>query len=400
MAKDEQAPVWARGDAFPEKPASGVFGVYGFVDAKGKETGADSFEDLSAKVERSRAGVDLIWTPDSETLMAPEELPELRGVLWKRRSDWARVDVENGKRMCLLFGAVILWYLYAGYRNNGGDMVRMFLSPSLGVSGVLLLMFGLLPLYEGWKTLRKGMPVSDSEWVSEVEESRFDSWLSRQRVPATFFLIGVMVVSGVMQLFLERGVNWSGLSVERAGLLKGEGVERWRFLTAPLLHGNLLHWVMNAAGLLFLGRRVELLARWPHVIIVMFGAALVGGLATSHFLKAPSVGASGGIMGLLGFLLVFETLHKRLVPKSSRRRLLAGVVVTALMGVLGFQFIDNAAHGGGLLAGMLYALIGFPLSKSPARPAILKQDRWIAILMGLVIVGGVVLVFSKLMLFS
>lgn len=396
MAQLQDAPVWSREEAFPTRPLSGDSSFYGFVTVKGLKVTAESMDDLIEKINKTRSGVELVWTPAHPSLQVPEEVPELRAVLWKRRSHWARQDLENGKRMSLLFGVVILWYLYAGYRNTNGDFIKILLSPTLGISGILMLMFGLLPLYEGWKTLRKGKPVSDEEWQAESEESRFDCWLYRQKIPATYFLMAMMIASGLAQLWLERGLDWSALSVERAGLLKQGNVEWWRFLTGPFLHGNLLHWLMNAAALHYLGRRVELLARWPHVIIVMFGSALVGGLATSHFLALPSVGASGGIMGLLGFLLVFETFHKRLVPKSSRRRLMAGVIVTVLMGVIGFQFIDNAAHAGGLLAGMGYALIGFPVSKSPHRPAILKQDRWIALVMGGIILGGLVLLFTKL----
>ena len=44
----------------------------------------------------------------------------------------------------------------------------------------------------------------------------------------------------------------------------------------------------------------------------------VGGEASARFVAAPSVGASGGLMGWLGFLMVFETLHKRLVPRRAQ----------------------------------------------------------------------------------
>ena len=396
MADQLDAPVWAREESLPPKPATGAFSLYGYIDTKGKESAAESIDDLVDKVSKSRIGVDMVWTPEVEHLQAPEEVKELRDILWKRQSHWAQGDIADGKRMSLVFGVVMLWYLYAGYVNSKGDLMSVLLSPSLGISGILFLIFGLLPLYEGQKILRKGKPKSENDWQIEVEESMFDSWLSRQRVPATFFLMGIMIAAGLIQLFLEKGLDWSVLSVTRAGLLKYGDVEWWRFFTAPYLHGNLLHWVMNAGGILYLGRRVELLARWPHVIIVMFGSAWVGGLATSYFVSKPSVGASGGIMGLLGFLLVFETMHTRLVPKSSRRRLMAGVIMTVLMGVLGFQFIDNAAHAGGLLAGMAYAVLGFPTSKSPQRPSILKQDRWIAFAMAGVILGGLYFVYSKL----
>jgi membrane associated rhomboid family serine protease len=80
-------------------------------------------------------------------------------------------------------------------------------------------------------------------------------------------------------------------------------------------------------------------------------------------------------MGLLGFLLVFESLHARLVPSPARRRLMAGVLLTGLIGLVGYRFIDNAAHAGGLIAGMLYAIIVFPKSSSPFRPGSTVIDR-------------------------
>jgi membrane associated rhomboid family serine protease len=104
-------------------------------------------------------------------------------------------------------------------------------------------------------------------------------------------------------------------------------------------------------------------------------SACVGGQASAFFVTAPSVGASGGLMGWLGFLLVFETLHHRLVPLDARRRLAAGVALTAVIGLIGYRYVDNAAHAGGLLAGMLYAAIVFPRSSSPARPNSNLTDR-------------------------
>jgi membrane associated rhomboid family serine protease len=113
--------------------------------------------------------------------------------------------------------------------------------------------------------------------------------------------------------------------------------------------------------------------------MVFLFSAMVGGEASAHFLDAPSVGASGGLMGWLGFLLVFETLHSALVPRSAKRRLLGGVLMTALIGVVGYRFIDNAAHFGGLLAGMAYAGIVFPKSSSVLRPKMNVTDRIVGV---------------------
>ena len=404
MPTHDQAPVWARPEAFPEKPSvesdSGAFYCYGYIDSKGGEHGFETLELLADAVAKCRGSIGLVWGPESERLIAPEEITELRPKLWERRSTWAKGDFEDGKRMSILFFAVLLFYIYSAYSKTH-DLSSALLLPTVGIAAILLLIFGLVPLYEGWKTLRKGKPRGDQDWQSEVEESRFDSWLFRQKTPITYALLVVMLIVGVTQLITEDlNMDWSAKSVWKAGLLKRPsgvaGGEWWRYLTAPFLHGNLLHWLMNAAAIKYLARRVECLARWPHVLIVMVVAALVGGVFTTYFVDQPSVGASGGIMGLLGFLLVFEVMHSKLVPKPTRRRLIAGVVMTALMGVMGFQFIDNAAHAGGLIAGMLYAAIVFPPSKSPHRPRIMQQDRLIATGAGVLILGGVIWTVLKL----
>jgi hypothetical protein len=44
------------------------------------------------------------------------------------------------------------------------------------------------------------------------------------------------------------------------------------------------------------------------------------------------------------------------------------VIFTAVLGVVLSRFIDNWAHGGGLLAGMIYAGAVFPKSSSAHRP--------------------------------
>jgi membrane associated rhomboid family serine protease len=210
---------------------------------------------------------------------------------------------------------------------------------------------------------------------------RFEIWLERQKAPFTWLFIGLIGVVGLAQ-FLP------GNASKAAGLLASAyPKEWWRLFTAPFLHGNPIHFAMNAAAMLYLGKRLEVFARWPHLPLVFLFSACVGGQVSIPHLPAdiPGVGASGGLMGWLGFLLVFETLHSRLVPKSARRRLLGAVFLTALIGLLGYHFIDNYAHAGGLAAGMLYAAIVFPKSSSVYRPQMTKTD---------LVVGAIALALS------
>ena len=167
------------------------------------------------------------------------------------------------------------------------------------------------------------------------------------------------------------------ITVDRAGLTKtgGRPEDWWRLLSGPFLHGHWLHWLMNASALAYLGKRVEVFARWPHMALVLLLSMWIGGEASARFMdRLPSVGISGGLMGLLGFLLVFESMHRRLVPESARRRLLVAIVVTGVLGYLFRHIIDNAAHAGGLVGGMIYAAVVFPPSSSPHRPRTTSAD--------------------------
>ena len=153
--------------------------------------------------------------------------------------------------------------------------------------------------------------------------------MDQQPMRVTFLLLALILVVGVAQVWLGDLQT----SVEAAGLLKTDGQPLWRFLTSPFLHGNFLHGGLNAAGLWYLGRRTESLMGWPHLLLGFFIAMVAGGVATDYFVPdRPSIGASGGVLGVLGMLLGFELLHQKLVPKSARRRLAAGVLATFAIG--------------------------------------------------------------------
>ena len=54
-----------------------------------------------------------------------------------------------------------------------------------------------------------------------------------------------------------------------------------------------------------------------------------------------------------------------------------------VMGGVGVSFVDNAAHLGGLLAGMVYAFIVFPSSSSLHRPTTLTKDKVVGSVAGI-----------------
>ena len=369
MTRDAELPVWARPDAFPEAGPG-----WGWVDRKGRRIACAGFEELSnAIVKDAGARVDLVWTPDAPGLVLPEEIPALHAALRDARIRWAQWEIEEGKRQMLMFGAALgLMLAWHGLRTG-----HILSSGTMGLALLLFLILGFIPWYQGRKRLKRARVWAAGEMAADAPVLRFETWLAIQKAPATRLLLALMALVGLVQAWVEiRSPSPFGITVAMAGLTKhaGQAADGWRLLTAPFLHGHWLHWLMNASALAYLGKRVETFARWPHLVLSFLVAAWIGGEASARFVATQSVGASGGLMGLLGFLLVFETLHRRLVPESSRRRLVGGVVLTAAIGFVFHRFIDNAAHAGGLVAGMVYAALVFPKSASPHRPRTTTVD--------------------------
>jgi rhomboid protease GluP len=149
-------------------------------------------------------------------------------------------------------------------------------------------------------------------------------------------------------------VRWGGLAP--AAVVDGEW---WRLLSAMWLHAHPLHLILNLVFLWQLGSIVERMLG-PFVFLIVY--LLAGVLATAVSLQTlashgVSVGASGAIFGLVGVLLAVVVASRR-IPGLGRlladlRTRLIGVTVANLVAGFIIPGIDNGAHVGGLVAGLL-----------------------------------------------
>ncbi len=393
----DDAPVWARPDAFPQAPDG-----WGWLDIKGNPHRCASLEALAAAIGDDRHGdVNLVWTPANLRMILPEELEGMSRELRAVREHWTRDDLDEARYRLRWFGIILAaltgYQLLGGWiyaARQGADLAErvafglksVFASTQVGLALLMFVIFAFIPWWQARKRRQELVKWTEEGIKDFAPTIRFEAWLDRQKAPLTkvfLILIGLVALAQIFGKVRVEGwgallslfKNWHG--TEAAGLVKPLYLhgEWWRLFTAPFLHGNIVHLLMNGAAMAYLGKRVEVFARWPHLPLVFLFAATIGGEASARLIAAPSVGASGGLMGWLGFLLVFETLHGKLVPRRARRRLAAGVFLTALIGLIGYRFIDNAAHAGGLFAGMAYAAIVFPASVSPRRPRTTGIDR-------------------------
>ena len=150
--------------------------------------------------------------------------------------------------------------------------------------------------------------------------------------------------------------------------------ETWRFFTALFLHGGLLHVGLNMLALHQAGQVVERLFGRVGFLSIYLIAGLLGNAASLWWKPGPvSVGASGAIFGVYGALLAYLLRQRGSVPVEVFREMRSGT-----LGFIGYSLfagfsipgIDNAAHLGGLVGGML-------LGAAFAEPVVSQRPvRW------------------------
>ncbi len=192
--------------------------------------------------------------------------------------------------------------------------------------------------------------------------------------PLTWTLVAVCVflhlVTGVVDFVGGHadvwGIVFGARSSETLTLLGGRNHDRvaageiWRLVSAGFLHGDASHLFFNGLALVGLGRMSEasfgsLRTLW------IFLLSVVGGNVLSQMGDAPlSIGASGGVFGLMGALVAFGWTRRAALPPPMRE--MFGTQLWKWIGlnlVIGFMlpFIDNRGHIGGLIAGAATGLL-------------------------------------------
>jgi membrane associated rhomboid family serine protease len=87
----------------------------------------------------------------------------------------------------------------------------------------------------------------------------------------------------------------------------------WRLATASVLHANPMHLMINCYSLNSIGPTAESLGGPKRFLAVYLTSAVASSAMSYWFNKAPSVGASGAIFGLVGSVAVFVIRHKQMV---------------------------------------------------------------------------------------
>lgn len=137
--------------------------------------------------------------------------------------------------------------------------------------------------------------------------------------------------------------------------------EYYRLLTSMFLHSGIDHILNNMLVLFFLGIYLEQTLGTRRFTILYFCSGLLAGCTSMVYNMLQNeyvvaVGASGAIFGVMGGLLTMVLIHPEERAALDFRRLAFGIFLSLYSGLTD-QGVDNAAHIGGFLAGILITLL-------------------------------------------
>jgi len=130
----------------------------------------------------------------------------------------------------------------------------------------------------------------------------------------------------------------------------------YRFISCMFLHGGIVHLGVNMYSLYAIGPMVERVYGRAKYLAIYFISGICASIFSYIFSTSVSIGASGAIFGLLGAVLVFAIKSKGKTGSAFIKSILSVIFINIFIGAT-LPNIDNFAHVGGLIGGMLIAFL-------------------------------------------
>ena len=311
-------------------PARPVIWEYGyFINGQANGSTREKLIDL---VQRGTE-LSFVWTPETPEPVYPERVPFLLNAF--------RINLRRQARNAILIGAALIAFgiLLAVVFQEWSLVYRNFLSVIGGVSVI-----------EGIWRYTRSRQYSLEDATSDASTARFTAWIKKESLSGyTVMLAACIVVVSAAQILPDD-------AIESAGLVKPavRNGEIWRLFTSTLMHANFTHFWLNLLALLHFSRIIEQTVQRAYVPLVFLLTAPVGSIFSVFFYpNTTSIGASGGLMGLLGFITMAAYFDKVRYPPKYVRQMIEAIVLVGVFGLAGFAFVDNAGHFGGLAGGLI-----------------------------------------------
>jgi len=189
-------------------------------------------------------------------------------------------------------------------------------------------------------------------------------------------LIVVAVVISLLSNFgsliaIIEPLTFTKISISNQGFISFSSAEQtyfienqwWRLLTPMFLHFSFAHLAFNCLWIYVLGEKIERIdGKFIFILIIIFTG--ISSNLLQYFWTSSSLfgGLSGVIYGMLGYCLVMEMESNYLkygLPPGLYLFMIAWLIL-GFLGVLdlfGFGSVANFAHLGGMLSGLMFAMM-------------------------------------------
>jgi rhomboid protease GluP len=209
----------------------------------------------------------------------------------------------------------------------------------------------------------------DENHLNKSEENNFNGFLSLFIPRKSFFVTPILIDLNII-LFLLMLLNGAGFIVPDNQVLINWGAnfrpltldegQWWRLFTSTFIHAGIFHLVMNMYALSYIGLLLEpYLGRIRFAILYVLTGLIASSASLCWHDFTVSIGASGAIFGMYGIFLAMLTTNiiEKTVRKALQVSIITFVAYNLIFGMKGN--IDNAAHIGGLLSGMIFGYISY-----------------------------------------
>lgn len=260
---------------------------------------------------------------------------------------------------------VILTPMTDGYVDDNGNTLIWVLRV-LGIwLALMLLLLVKAPINDKLLTkqltLRKTKPKNGND-SSDLLRTMFIP--DRKNWPLTLIFDAIILYFVTMTLCGVNPMTPSSEEIYEWGALRGYSLhngEWWRVITSMFMHGNIVHLIANLVSFGLVTLFAVGIFGYHRLAAIFMVSGICGAVAAASLFEGTYVGASGGIMGLMGATMICYVRYDcSVIPHDGKWWVILTTFFTLLLGIS--SGVSNTAHIIGLVIG---ATLGMVLFKAP-----------------------------------
>ena len=208
--------------------------------------------------------------------------------------------------------------------------------------------------------------------ISSVSCLAIKEILKNYHIPIIFIAIVIALISNFGSLIaVIEPLTFTKIIISNQGYVSiadlnqtyFEDNQWWRTITPIFIHFSFAHLAFNCLWIYILGEKIENIDGSNTFIVLVIFSAILSNLLQYIFTDSSLFGGlSGVIYGLIGFCMILEFVST-FVSYALAPALYLFMIVWLILGfvgildLFGFGSVANFAHLGGLISGIIFAMI-------------------------------------------